>query len=297
MISLEDKVAVVTGAGNGIGRSIALALAKAGCDLVIADIELSAADTVAQEVRQHGRKAIGLSVDVADRDAVFALADRAFGEFGSVDVLVNNAGVTMRPFRTIWDASDEDWAWIMGVNFYGVLHGVRAFVPRMLAQPGAKHIVNTSSIAPWLRLGGHALYTASKAAVDGLSMSLRAELEHTHIGLTVLVPGHIATTLGTSERLRPEGDRSENRKVRSYSEFVAEYHKEQDGGPQAPVPANGSAITSVYQTIQVDGVGAMVVNAILNDKPFCYTHPAPDKEMDEIVAELKSAYDPSWCTS
>ncbi|KAH6999308.1 hypothetical protein EDB80DRAFT_555794, partial [Ilyonectria destructans] len=192
---LNKGGAVVTGAGGGIGRSIALSLAEAGCDVLVADIDLEAAEVVAGEIEALGRRGIAMKVDVTRSDDVKAMADRAYSEFSNVTVLVNNAGVTMRPFRAIWDSSEADFKWMMEVNFFGVQNGVAAFVPRMLETPGRKHIVNTSSMATLIDPAGHGAYNAAKSAVDGLSNSLRNEVEEEDIGVTIVYPGRVDTRI------------------------------------------------------------------------------------------------------
>ncbi|MGW1547239.1 SDR family NAD(P)-dependent oxidoreductase [Streptomyces sp. NPDC002346] len=259
MSSLEwdGAVVVVTGAGGGIGRAIARSTAARGARVVVSDIEAVAAEGVAREIRDEGGAAIAVRADVSDQASVEALADRAFEEYGRVDVLCNNAGVTMRPFRAVWDASPADFKWMMDVNYFGVIHGLSAFVPRMRAQAGHKHIVNTSSMATLDEVPGHGMYTASKAAVDGISDVLRSELadQGDDFGVTVLYPGQVATRIATSERLRPEVDRSDARNVKPY---------ERRGALQAHQVA-----------IEPDVVGEMVVHAIETNAPYCLTHPAP----------------------
>jgi len=250
-------VAVVTGGGSGIGRAIARSAARRGARVVVADIEAEVADAVAAEIAADGGAAIAVRTDVSDQPSVAGLADRAFGEFGRVDLLCNNAGVTMRPFRAVWDAGEADFRWMMEVNYFGVVNGLQAFVPRMRAQSGHKHIVNTSSMATLYETPGHAMYTASKAAVDGLSDVLRAEFvdQGDDFGVTVLYPGQVTTRIATSERLRPEADRSEGRDVRPYV---------RRGPEQAHMRA-----------IEPDDVGEMVAVAVERDLPYCLTHPAP----------------------
>jgi NAD(P)-dependent dehydrogenase (short-subunit alcohol dehydrogenase family) len=138
----EGKVAVVTGAGSGIGRGLAQRCAAEGMHVVAADVEQGALD---ETVKLIGGDAIGVPTDVSDGDQVDALADRAFGEFGAVHLLCNNAGVFQA--GVIWERTQADWEWVLGVNVWGIIHGIRAFVPRMIAQGGEGHVVNTSSLA------------------------------------------------------------------------------------------------------------------------------------------------------
>lgn len=260
---LRGRGAVVTGGGGGIGRSIALALAGAEMDVVVADIELDAAQRVHDELRALGRRAIAVRTDVSQADEVEALADVAYADLGDIAVLVNNAGVTWRPYRASWDASVGDFEWIMGVNFWGAFHGHRAFVPRMAASPLPAHIVNTSSIATLKPTPGHAAYTASKAAIDGFSLATRAEYAAAgfSIGVTVLYPGPVRTGFPTSERLRPAADRADARAVVPWQTYT-------DGEPmQAGAEAPGA--------IDPEAVGPLVLDAIEHDRPYAVTHPLP----------------------
>lgn len=261
---LRGRAAVVTGGGGGLGRSIALTFARAGMDVVLADVELDAAERVRDEVRALGREAVAVRTDVSRLTEVEALADAAYDAFGSIAVLVNNAGVTWRPYRASWDASVDDFEWIMAVNFWGAFHGHRAFLPRMSRSSLPSHIVNTSSIAALKPTPGHAAYTASKAAIDGFSLATRAEYETAglDIGVTVLYPGPVRTGFATSERLRPAEDRADARGVVPWATYT-------DGAPmRAGAEAPGA--------IDPDTVGPLVLDAIVQNHPYVLTHPLPD---------------------
>lgn len=275
MEELTGKSAVVTGAGGGIGRSIALALADAGVNVGVADIDEDAAASVAREVAEQGVKSFGMRSDVSDLDDVQKLSDAAYERFGSVEILVNNAGVTLRPFRASWDTSYEDFRWMMDVNYYGVLHGHMAFIPRMRETPGEKHIVNTSSMASVMSIAGHSAYSASKAAVDGLSNAVREELKTQNIGLSILHPGPVRTRIVSSERLRSEEQKSENRGVKPWADYVQNVSnpilKAQAGEPAE----DPDVATSPMEYITPNDVGRLVVEGILGNKPHILTHPAP----------------------
>jgi len=296
MIQLEYGVAVVTGAGGGIGRSIALSLANAGCNVVIADIDQQAASAVAEEIDALGRQSLAVQVDVSDKAAMEALADKTFERFGKTTVLVNNAGVTLRPFRAIWDTSDADFRWVMNVNFWGVLNGIQAFLPRMMAQEGTKHIVNTSSMSGLLDIAGHGAYSAAKAAVDGLSGSLRSELASHDIGVTLLFPGYIATRIATSERLRPADEQSDKRGVKPYSDYVADQQRKAGAINQVTGGEVASGSQASAQPIDVATVGPMVLDAILANRPYCFTHPAPETAIHARAARFLDAYHPPVST-
>jgi NAD(P)-dependent dehydrogenase (short-subunit alcohol dehydrogenase family) len=198
---LGGKVAVVTGGGSGIGRALALSFAREGMQVVVADIERDAATRVALEVESCGTQALAVETDVADRGSVEGLADAAYAAFGEVNVLCNNAGVfVMGP---ITEMIVEDWRWLISVNVMGVVHGIHAFLPRLLVQDGPAHIVNTSSVAG---LGGGAstsVYSMTKSAVLSISESLHAELLEHGIGVTVLCPGNISSRILGAQRNRP----------------------------------------------------------------------------------------------
>ena len=271
----SETVAVVTGAAGGMGLSIVKALAARGAQTVIVDIELAAAQAAAKEVEAVGGRAVARQADVSDQAAMTALADSIFAEFGRVDILCNNAGVTMRPFRAIWEADIRDYRWMMEINYFGVVHGVLAFLPRMMTQTGHRHIVNTSSMVTLEEVPGHAMYGASKGAVDAFSDALRAELkDHAQdIGVTILYPGYVPTRIGTSERLRDAADRSDARGVTPYPFTL-------------PPRAHNAPVAA-------ESVGAMVIEAIEQNRPYCLTHPAPLDTLSRRLEDWRAGHNPS----
>lgn len=201
MKSLSGRTAVITGAGSGIGRALAVHCAAQRMRLVLADVDADALAATAEEAGQD--RAMLVPTDVSDPDAVEALAERTFATTGDVGVLFNNAGVATGGW--IWESTPEDWAWILGVNLMGVVHGVRSFVPRMMKQGQAAHIVNTSSAAGLLSVPAASAYCASKHAVVTLSECLFHELQlkQVQIGVSVLCPSFVQTGIVDSERHRP----------------------------------------------------------------------------------------------
>lgn len=195
------KAAVVTGGGSGIGAALCQAFAQQGMSVTVSDIDLAAAEGVAQAINSAGGRAIATKTDVSSRESVKALADEAFAAFGGVHVLCNNAGVVA--FRGAAEMGDADWDWVMSVNLGGVVNGVTQFLPRMIEQGGEAHIVNTASIAGLFATPGMASYVASKQAVVGLSEHLRADLAEIGIGVSVLCPGGVATRIVEARRNRP----------------------------------------------------------------------------------------------
>jgi NAD(P)-dependent dehydrogenase (short-subunit alcohol dehydrogenase family) len=196
----EGKVAVVTGAGSGIGRGLAHAFAANGAHVVAADIEATALDETAGKDPEHITTRVA---DVSRYDDVAALADLAYSTHGTVDIVCNNAGVFAGGL--IWERPVSDFEWTLGVNLWGVLHGIRAFVPRMLASQRNGHIVNTVSMAGICSTPFTAPYNVSKFAALAATECLAHDLVSVGapIGVSVLVPSAVATRIGQSSRNRP----------------------------------------------------------------------------------------------
>jgi NAD(P)-dependent dehydrogenase (short-subunit alcohol dehydrogenase family) len=206
MQQLQGRVAVVTGAASGIGLALARRFAHAGMKLVLADIEPAPLARALAQLQADGATAMALPVDVSSEEQVAALADAAYRHFGAVHVLCNNAGVAATALRLpVWESRLADWQWIMGVNLMGVVHGVRAFVPRMLAGGEEGHVVNTASVAGLLTASGP--YFASKHGVTCLSEGLYKDLKSagSKLSASVLCPGLIRTAILDAERNRPAG--------------------------------------------------------------------------------------------
>lgn len=201
MDSLRDRVAVVTGGGSGIGRALCLAFAREGADVVVADLDEMGMAATAEGVRAAGRRALAVRTDVSRLTDVQALADRSFAELGAVHVVCNNAGVAVS--GGLESATHEDWEWLIGVNLWGVIHGVEAFVPRMIAQHQGGHVVNTASMAGLIASQGLGVYNTTKYAVVGLSETLQKDLRAYNIGVSVLCPMGVRTNIRQSARNRP----------------------------------------------------------------------------------------------
>lgn len=203
MRKLEDRVAVVTGAAHGIGKATALLLARKGCHLVLADVNIVGLEETRAAIERLGRKASAHQVDVSDLGAVNALRAEVERLHGVAHILVNNAGVSVA--ASFEDHSLEDFAWLMGINFWGVVYGCKVFLP-LLRQAEEAHIVNLSSLFGLVGVPLNSSYCASKFAVRGLSECLRAELANTSIGVTSVHPGGIATNIVKSSRfVEPKG--------------------------------------------------------------------------------------------
>ena len=198
----RGQVAVVTGGASGIGRALALDFARRGLHVVLGDVEAQPLARTAEEVAALGVSVLPVRTDVSALAAVEALAEAAFRRFEAVHVLCNNAGVSVGgPLQA---ARHADWQWVIGVNLWGVIHGVECFVPRMVAggQPG--HVVNTASMAGLIASANLGIYNTTKYAVVGLSETLAKDLRDTKIGVSVLCPMGVQTRIRESERNRPE---------------------------------------------------------------------------------------------
>ncbi|HVN52385.1 MAG TPA: SDR family NAD(P)-dependent oxidoreductase [Acidimicrobiales bacterium] len=206
---LRGKVAVVTGGASGVGRAMGERFLAEGMKVVLGDVEQPVLDATVAELRDQGGDVLGVVTDVADFAAVEGLRDAAYSAHGAVHVLCNNAGVGAGAAGQMWDHTINDWTWALGVNVWGVIHGIKAFVPAMLEGGEQGHVVNTSSgnggIAP---LPGTPIYALTKSAVVTLSESLYAQLRQVEakVSASVLFPGPnvLRTGLFTSWRNRPE---------------------------------------------------------------------------------------------
>ena len=198
--NLDGKVAVVTGAAHGIGRALALGFAAEGMRVAAVDIDEAGAQATAALI---GSGAVARRVDVADAEAVDALADDCFAEFSQVDLLVNNAGVFQGGL--CWERSVADWQWAFGVNVFGIIHGQRSFLPRMIAQNTEGHVLNTASVAAFVSAPFSGPYVVSKCAALSLTECLAHDLAvvGAKIGASVLVPSAFDTSIAHSSAVRP----------------------------------------------------------------------------------------------
>jgi NAD(P)-dependent dehydrogenase (short-subunit alcohol dehydrogenase family) len=241
MKELADKVAVVTGAANGIGFALCEAFAAEGMRVVMSDVDPAALDAAA--ARLDG-EVLAFAADVGNWDEVAELESRALERFGAVHVLCNNAGVQL-PGLT-WEFTREEWEWVLDVNLGGVVHGLHAFLPAMVARGEPGHVVNTGSLGGLIPFAGIAPYTAAKYAVVGLSESLQHDLRAASvpIGVSVLCPGPVLSMLReNSATFRPGGE----------------------SGREVPL------LTA--PRMPAEAVAAQVVDAIRNDRFWILTHP------------------------
>jgi NAD(P)-dependent dehydrogenase (short-subunit alcohol dehydrogenase family) len=246
MTSFDGKVAVVTGGGSGIGRALVLALAREGARVVVADVDEAGAAETARLAAAAGPEGMAVRTDVSSRDEVAALASRVFDRYGAVHVLCNNAGVVVH--GSLESATWEDWQWVVGVNLWGVVHGLLAFVPRMIAAGRGGHVVNTASMAGMIASQGLGVYNTTKYAVVGLSETLAKDLRPHGIGVTVVCPMGVATRIRDADRNRPAALRN------------------------APgVPAGGE-VTLIGRTLDPDEVAAQTLAAVRAGQLYVVTH-------------------------
>jgi NAD(P)-dependent dehydrogenase (short-subunit alcohol dehydrogenase family) len=202
MKEVAGKVAFITGGGSGVGLGMARVFAAAGMKVVVADVRQDHLDDALRQLKAAGREAHGIRLDVADRRAVERAADETVRVFGKVHLVCNNAGVSL--FGPMDQATYEDWDWMMGVNFNGVVNGVMSFVPKIKAHGEGGHIVNTASMAGLIVGPGMGIYSASKFAVRGLTESLRYDLAPHNIGVSVLCPGFVRSNIHEAVLSRPQ---------------------------------------------------------------------------------------------
>ena len=268
MKMLEGRIAAVTGAASGLGRAMALAFAGEGMHAALADVDEPGLQSTLNEVQSRGVRAFAMRVDVSRYQDVESFCSKAIAQFGATHVVCNNAGVS--PLGAVWENTLADWQWILGVNLWGVIHGVRAFVPGLIAQLEG-HLVNTASVAGLISPPGMGAYNVTKHAVVALSESLHHDLRlrGSPVGVSVLCPAYVPTGIADSERNRP---RELLNPGKSPSKEEAMLKKAMASGK-----------------LSADDVARAVVTAVKEERFYVLTHPrikgAIRARMEDILDE------------
>lgn len=275
MRDVTDRVAVVTGAASGIGRGMAQSFAAAGMKVVLSDVEQRPLEVTFDELEASGADVHAVVCDVSKQEHVSALAEESLRRYGAVHILCNNAGVGTEA-RPSWNASIDDWNWVLGVNLMGVIHGVRSFVPRMIEQCCEAHIVNTASLAGVI-YGENTIYAVSKFGVVGLSESLQLELARAghNIKVSVLCPAWVNTNIIDAGRNRPA------------NATPVEPRK-----PLHEVFANWVA-DQIGKGLDPRAVGDQVLDAIRQERFYVFTHPEWQSLIEHRNETLLSAANPT----
>ena len=273
MRELEGKVAVVTGAASGMGRAFSDRFARAGMRVVLADYEAAALERAVNELKEEGFEAVGVHTDVSDPESVEALAWQTLDAYGRAHIVCNNAGVIVDsdspvPVRgaqvRVWEHSLNDWRWTFDVNFWGVVHGIRTFVPILLEQGEPAHVVNTASMGGLTTGPAAAIYGSSKHAVVRVSEALYFQLARMHsaVKVTVLCPGDIRTRIAVAERNRQQQYRE--------GEFVLdEAEADRLNSGQAPRPGQ----------IEPEEVADQLLEAIRDEQFYVFTAGVTDDQL------------------
>ena len=279
MKEFQGKVAVVTGAASGIGRALAERCAQEGMRVVLAGINEQTLLQACQELKAEGASVLAIQTDVAKAGDVEALAQKAFDTYGAVHLLFNNAGVGAGTM--IWESTLADWEWTIGVNLWGVIHGIRAFVPRMLEQDTEGHIVNTASIAGLTSGPGLGIYKVTKYGVVTLSETLYHELalRGAKIKTSVLCPGFVKTRIMDGARNRPARLQNDPAEVKMGPESVA-------------------LIQFMLQAVEAgmppQQVADIVFQAIRDETFYILTHPESKEEIRVRMEDMLQERNPTF---
>jgi NAD(P)-dependent dehydrogenase (short-subunit alcohol dehydrogenase family) len=279
MKDFKGRVAVVTGAASGIGRGMAETFAGQGMKVVVSDVEPGALNKAVDELKGTGAEVLGVQTDVSKSEQVEALAQKSIDAFGAVHVLCNNAGVAVTELVASWEATLDDWNWVLGVNLMGVIHGIRTFIPIMLEQGSEGHIVNTASMAG-LATGVEPIYGVTKHGVVALSESLHNELAFrgAKIKVSVLCPGWVNTNILNADRNRPT----------NLSEMA----------PSTLPPEQASMLRELIGKLLVEGldptrVAQQVLDCIRDERFYILTHPEMKSMIEHRMNNILAEEDPT----
>ena len=276
MKDLSGKTAIVTGAASGIGLGIATALGEQGANVVMADIQKDVVEQAAHGLSGTNKRVMPVRIDVTQEQSVLDALARAEREFGKLHIACNNAGVPMHGTRMV-DVSPRDWEFVIGVNMWGVIHGIRHFVPAILKHGEEGHVVNTASVAGFQNRRGtnQGPYSMTKYAVLSLSEGLELELEGTNVGVSVLCPGPIATNIARGARNRPD-------------------HM---GGPQIR-ETDEATLSERLATTGIDPkrVGERVVDAIRTNTFYAFVSAVPADVIRARHRRIEEALNSEWVT-
>jgi NAD(P)-dependent dehydrogenase (short-subunit alcohol dehydrogenase family) len=279
-MELAGRVAVITGGGSGFGREFAHLAAAAGMKIALADIEPAALAKVVDELKGQGAEILGRTCDVSKADHVEALAEATMEAYGAVHLVFNNAGVGSGGL--IWENSLSDWDWVLGVNLYGVVHGIRSFVPRMLEcakkDSGYRgHVVNTASMAGMLNAPNMGIYNVSKHAVVALTETLYQDLRliEAPIGASVLCPYFVSTGISASHRNAPSSVAGEG----------------QTASQKAAAVMSSKAVSSGKVT--ANDVARRTFEAVLADQFYIFSHPHALGNVQTRMEDILTIRNPS----
>jgi NAD(P)-dependent dehydrogenase (short-subunit alcohol dehydrogenase family) len=275
-MDISGKTAIVTGAGSGIGLGIATALAEAGANVVMADIQKDMVEQAAHALSGTNKRVLPVRIDVTREQSVLDALAEAERHFGRLHIACNNAGVPMHGTR-LTEVPPSDWEFVIGVNIWGVIHGIRHFVPAIRKHGEEGHVVNTASVAGFQNRRGtdQGPYSMSKYAVVSLSEALEHELEGTNVGVTVLCPGPVNTNIPRGARNRPD-------------------HM---GGPQIR-PADEAVLAQRLAATGIDPkrVGERVVDAIRTKTFYAFVSAVPADVIKARHRRIEEALNSPWVT-
>ncbi len=276
MKDFAGRVAVVTGAASGLGLALAARFARERMRLALADIDAPALARTVDELRASGAEAISMRVDVSDGAQVAALAERTLEAFGAVHIVCNNAGVA--PLGLAWENTEADWRWILGVNVWGVIHGVRVFTPILLGQQDEGHILNTASVAGLISPPGMAMYNLTKHAVVSLSETLHHDLasQSDKVKCSVLCPAYFPSAIADSERSRPAASDAPRDKSAATLEREASLRKAVHSGRRSAADIAQAAF-----------------EAIRDERFYVLTHPRINSAIEARMRDILAGRNPA----